>query len=65
MTSEPLMIKVTARAMSNGVDVIDDQLVWLENDGRKPGPTHRWQVHIITELYGEFFFEIWSVISVF
>ena len=48
------MIKVTARAMSNGVDVIDDQLVWLENDGRKPGPTHRWQVHIITELYGEF-----------
>ena len=33
-------------------DIVDDQLVWLENDGRKPGPTHRWETHIITELYG-------------
>jgi len=55
---------VTARAMSNGVDVIDDQLVWLENDGRKPGPTHRWQVNIITELYApnsaDMFFDVVS-----
>ena len=25
--------------------------VWLENDGRKPGPTHRWQARFVRQKY--------------